>query len=159
MGKGRLVETNIEEMRRSVGKNIPNASRSNSATALRRFVDAKAITGARIKDYGAWNNGVRKIHTTSHGEAYENTRNWYGSGFHIGEIPLGMCLEELYFKTYGEGFDGTDVPPKIGEGYTCWRCGQRYEMPIIAMSKILECHRCKTETPMGRLVRDGHYKR
>ena len=155
--KGRVTESNIEDIRKDAMRNINQISGSSDARKFGRIVDRDAVTKCRLRTFAQWNRGLNKLHSSENGSNYEKHRRHYGNGYHLGEIPLGTSIESLYFEKYGEGFDGTDVPARIGEHYVCWKCGLKYDMGAVSLP--LECHRCKTETPLGRLVRDGWYRR
>jgi len=122
-------------------------------------VDKDALTKCRVKEFGAWNRRAKILQASESGDKFEKYRNHYGSGYHIAEFALGDSLEALYWEKYGEGFDGLPVPPRLGEPYTCTniRCRHHYAMPISALP--LECSVCGRETPLGKLVLDGFYKR
>ena len=157
--KSRAVEQNVEDIRKDANRNLDKISRVHNAPNIGRIVDAKALIKSRIRDYGAWNDKAKVLQSSENGTTYEKYRNHYGNGYHLGEFALGDSLEALFYKVYQEGFDGTPIPPRLGEEYTCTniRCRHQYKMPITALP--LECKVCGRETPLGRLVYDGYYKR
>jgi len=157
--KGRASEQNVEDIRKDANRNLSKISQVHNAPKIGRLVDANALIKTRITDYGAWDNRAKILQKSENGEMYEKYRNGYGNGFHTAEFALGQSLEALFYNVYQEGFDGTPIPPRLGEPYTCTniRCRHHYSMPITALP--LECTVCGRETPLGRLVYDGHYKR
>jgi len=151
----RVAEQNVEDIRRDARKNIKQISHVHDYRKIGRLVDAKEVMKCRVKEFGAWEHGAKRLRKSQGGEDYEKHRNHYNSGYHSAEWELGVCLEKLYWEKYGEGFDGTPVPPRIGEEFTCPKCGHHWAMPITALP--LKCH-CNRETPKGMLVADKYYK-
>lgn len=144
-----------EEIRAEVGKELSKHTRISPAHKLARHVDEGILTKAIENQYRGYTNNILRTVTTDD-EQVEKNRGRYGSGFHRAEIPLEIPLAKIYFDAYGEGFDGADTPNGVNEKYKCPFCGTKFEMSPKNMPEFCPCGHI---TPLGRLIKDGFYKR
>lgn len=160
----RMAEYIGEEIRKDMSKKslTARASTLNSVNKIARIVDKEAIKKCRLTQLKNWEYGIQhKFNKTDQYIKYEKDRdNAHRHGrtgaFHIGDLPVGVTVEKMYYDAYGEGFDGTDIPARLGEHYECWHCHRKFMMAPAQLP--LKCG-CGTETPLGRLVADGWLRR
>ena len=153
----RTVETFREDLRKEISKDLFTDSRLMDNTLIRNFVDDDALNKCRLSTYGQMRRLTNDmVSKTEDEEDIERARRKVGNYSQLQNLSLGDNIEQIYFETYGESFDGSPVvdPPK--DSYTCV-CGTRMMMPSMALPD--ECPRCRRLTPLGRLKADGVLRR
>ena len=146
-----------EDLRKAISKDLFTNARTMSDTCIRNFVDDDALNRCRLSTYGQMRRMTNDMATkTEDEEDIERARRKVGNYSPLQNLALGDNVEQIYFETYGESFDGGPTVDRPGAFYTC-SCGLKMMMP--AMSLPNECPRCRRLTPLGKLVEDGVLRR
>ena len=153
----RTVETFREDLRKEIMKDLFTDSRLMNNAMIRNFVDDDALNKCRLSTYGQMRRLTNDMVTkTEDEEDVEKARRMNGNYSQLQNLSLGDNIEQIYFDTYGEGFDGSPVVDPPRDSYTCV-CGTKMMMPSMALPD--ECPRCKRLTPLGKLKADGVLRR
>lgn len=153
----RQTETFEEDLRKAFRKDLFNDAHILDNRVLCRNVDEDAINKCRLSQYGQMRYETQRFVTkTGDQDDVEKVRDKEGNYDDVKNLALCENVEQIYFETYGEGFDGGPVVDRPGAPYTC-PCGLKMMMPAISLP--LECPKCRRLTPLGRLVEDGVLRR
>ena len=153
----RKSEQNIEEMRKDITHDIVRQIKVNPSYKVGRFVDQPILERTVLHQYGQFKGVMKKADT----EGIERARSKYGESvdtsgrLRVAEIPADLSIESEYFNRYGHGFYGSSPDP-MHQTYQC-QCGLKFGMDLGVMGET--CPRCGRLTPLGRLVKDGYYRK
>lgn len=123
--------------------------------ALARNVDADVLNKCRLSIYGAQSDVVKRMtrKTGDYDDMEEVRSKKKDYKLDAREFALEDNIAVIYFNYYGHGFYGGEVIDNENDGWTCPKCGLRYNMELCAMP--YECSWCRHLTPIGELARDG----
>lgn len=155
----RYSESNEEEMRKDVTRNIKKNLKANPSYKIARFVDQPVLEKTVLSQYGTFRRNMSRVGTV---DGIEKARSTYGNSVYqnklrVSEIPQEMSVEEAYYNIMGKGIDGREVPTAMHQSYVCPKCGLKQVMDLGVMD--LDCPRCKHRTPIGELVDAGAHTR
>lgn len=158
-----MVKRSYEHMRQELSeelrRDLYHNSRVMHAPILGRLVDHEEINKCRLSLYGQQSAAIRRFaKKTGDAEDMEALRDRY-SDYKI--RPSSFELEDniavIYFNTYGESFEGTDIIDNPQDGYTCGGCHIKMQMSLKLLPDY--CPRCGRITPLGRLKKDKVLRR
>ncbi|MBQ7405737.1 MAG: hypothetical protein IJV90_04905 [Candidatus Methanomethylophilaceae archaeon] len=145
-----------ERLRRSIGY---DDMRLMSTASLERNADPEVVNRFREDIFKQQSQGIRKMTirsgTDAEMEKYRATKGDYGMDPR--EFALYDNVAVMYFNFYGENFEGGAVMDNPDDGYTCPWCKLKYEMSLKQMPD--NCMRCGSITPLGRMRKDGVFRR
>lgn len=133
--------------------------RLQSPALLARNVDAYEANKLRLGIAHQKERMVRRM--TERSGDYDEMEKLRGTkgdyGVDAREFALSDDIATMYFQFYGENFEGGEIVDNSEDGYTCPFCHIKYGMTL----KLLpdHCLRCGHITPLGRLKKDGAFRR
>lgn len=129
------------------------------AAMVARWVDSEVANRLRMDIYHQKKKQIEhmtvKSGTDAQMEKLRGTKGDYSMGAR--EFALGDDVAAMYFDFYSENFEGGPVVDNSQDGYTCPWCKLHYGMSLKEMPD--HCLRCGSITPLGRLKRDGAFRR
>lgn len=128
-------------------------------TLARVVQDTDAVNRFRMDIHRQEARGIRRlVSKTEDGEDMEKYRATKGDyRMDAREFALDDNVAVMYFNFYGENFEGGDIVDNINDGYTCPGCKIKFGMSLKTMPD--RCPRCKWLTPIGRMRKDGAFRR
>lgn len=129
--------------------------------SLARVADADAVAKCRVRMFRNQSRAIeRYVNRSGDDDIMQKARDSWraaGAGVDCRDIALSDNLALIYFETYGENFEGGEIPDDQNKGWECPCCHVKYQMNLSTLPD--ECRRCGWETPLGRLRRDGVLRR
>lgn len=144
---------------KDIKKDLFTNARVMHTHQIGRVIDHDVLTKCRLSLYGQQSDAIKRMtHKTGDYDDMEKVRSTYDD-YHINpasfELEDNLCV--IYFNTYGESFEGTDIIDRPEDGYTCGGCHIKMQMSLKLLPDY--CPRCGRITPLGRLKKDKVLRR
>lgn len=155
-----MVSRYHEEFREQLRKSIDKDDmRLMSQDSLSRVADPEAVNRYRLEIYKQQSDGIRRMTSRSGTDAemekYRATKGDYKMDAR--EFALSDNVAEMYFQFYGENFEGGEIIDNVEDGWTCPGCKLTYKMSLKTLPD--RCQRCGWLSPLGRMRKDGVFRR
>lgn len=132
------------------------------ARSLARIADAEAVNKLRMSIYKQQSQAVYNMTLKSGTQddmekCKDRGKRVCGAGPDERDFAIEDNIAAMYFNHYGENFEGGPIVDNPEDGWTCPGCHVKYWMSLKGLPD--RCERCGWLSPLGRMKKDGVFRR